>query len=237
MAQRSQHRSLLEIGIAALLLAIGVDPKPAEKQPTKSQPSVALDVRKKVGESSRRHFQSDRDEARHDTSWKNTLLCLYKGISDHRVISIAGGVTFFALLAIFPTLAALVSIYGLFTDPASISAHLDKVSGILPGGALEIIGDQMKRVAEQGKTTLGFTFLLSLTLSLWSANAGMKALFDALNIVYDAKEKRGFIKLNAVSLAFTFGALIFVLVAVGAMVVLPVALEYLGFWKYERSSR
>ena len=229
MVQRSQHRSLLEIGIAALLLAIGVNPKPRDQQPTKSQLNVALEASKKSTESSKGRFQADRAKARHDNSWKNVLLCLYKGISDHRVISIAGGVTFFALLAIFPTLAALVSIYGLFTDPASISAHLDKLSGMLPGGAMEVIGDQMKRVAEQGKTTLGFTFLFSLMLSLWSANAGMKALFDALNIVYDAKEKRGFIKLNAVSLAFTLGTLIFFLVAIGAMVVLPVALQYVGF--------
>jgi membrane protein len=63
---------------------------------------------------------------------------------------------------------------------------------------------------------------------LWSANAGMKAIMDALNVVYDEKEKRGFINLNLVSLAFTIGGIIAALLAVGAVVVLPVVLSYIG---------
>jgi membrane protein len=79
---------------------------------------------------------------------------------------------------------------------------------------------------------LGLAFLVSLAIALWSANAGMKALFDALNIVYDAKETRGLIKLNAVSLAFTGGALIVLVLAIGAVVVLPVALQYIGLGSF-----
>jgi len=140
----------------------------------------------------------------------------------------AGGVTFFVLLAMFPAIAALVSVYGIFSDPATIGTHLDDLSSFMPGGAIEVIGDQLGRVASGGKTTLGATFLFTLGLSLWSANAGMKALFDALNIVYDAEERRGLIKLNAVSLTFTAGALLVLLLAIAAIVVLPVTLEYAG---------
>jgi membrane protein len=153
---------------------------------------------------------------------------LYSAIGQHRVVSIAAGVTFFVLLAIFPAIAALVSIYGIFSDPATIRTHLDDLSSFLPGGAIEVVGDQLGRVASGGKTTLGATFLFTLALSLWSANAGMKALFDALNIVYDAEERRGLIKLNAVSLTFTAGALLVLLLAIAAIIVLPVALEYAG---------
>jgi membrane protein len=56
----------------------------------------------------------------------------------------------------------------------------------------------------------------------------MKSLFDALNLVYDEPERRGFIRLNAVSLTFTAAAIGFMLLALGAMVVLPIALDYLG---------
>src|SRR5206468_2084580 len=87
---------------------------------------------------------------------------------------------------------------------------------------------QLSRVASGAKTTLGATFLFSLALSVWSANAGMKAIFDALNIVYDAKEQRGLIKLNAISLAFTTAALFVLLIAIAAIVVLPAALDYAG---------
>ena len=143
-------------------------------------------------------------------------------------MSIAAGVTYYALLAIFPAIAALVSVYGLFADPGTIREHLNGLSGVLPGGALEIIGEQVKRIASQGSGTLGFSFILGLGIALWSANAGMKAIFDALNIVYDEEEKRSFVKLNALSLAFTAAALGFALLALAAVVVLPIALDFFG---------
>jgi membrane protein len=127
-----------------------------------------------------------------------------------------------------PILGAIVAIYGLFGDTGALRTHLEQLSTVPPGGALDVIGDQLKRVAEGEKSTLGLAFLLSLAISLWSANAGIKALFDALNIVYGAKEKRGFIKLNAVSLTFTIGAIGFLVLALALLVVLPTALRYFG---------
>jgi membrane protein len=108
--------------------------------------------------------------------------------------------TFYSLLAIFPALAALVAIYGLFSDPSTISAHLDQLSGFVPAGALDVARDQLTRVASKGTQTLGLTFLIGLAVSLWSANAAMKSLFDTLNIIYAEQEKRSFLKLNVVSL-------------------------------------
>ena len=88
---------------------------------------------------------------------------VYARFSEDRVMSIAGGVTFFVLLAIFPAIAALVSIYGLFADPASLTDQIDRLSDILPGGAIEVVGDQMRRVTSQGGTALGVTFAISLS--------------------------------------------------------------------------
>jgi membrane protein len=161
-------------------------------------------------------------------AWFEIVRLLYSAIGEHRVVSIAAGVTFFSLLAIFPAIAALVSIYGIFADPANIQAQLSSLSSILPGGAIDVISDQLQRVASGGRTRLGATFTLTLAISLWSANAGMKALFDALNIVYGATESRGLVKLNAISLAFTGGALLVAGLAVGAIIVLPVVLQYVG---------
>jgi len=135
--------------------------------------------------------------------WKDILLRVYSNISEHRVLALAAGMTYYSLLAIFPAIAALVAVYGLFADPTAITRHLDQVSGILPGGAVDIARDQLTRVASKGSGTLGATFVIGLVISLWSANAAMKSLFDTLNIIYNEKEKRGFLKLNAVSLSFT----------------------------------
>jgi membrane protein len=71
-------------------------------------------------------------------------------------------------------------------------------------------------------------FAFSLGLALWSANAGMKAVIDALNVTYNEKEKRGFIKLNLISLALTGGAILSLLVALGSIVVLPLVLSSFG---------
>src|SRR5436309_5636052 len=160
--------------------------------------------------------------------WKDILLRIWKNIGKDRVVVVAAGVTFYSILALFPAIAALVALYGLFADPAAITSHLDSIAGVVPGGAIEVMRDQITRVASQGRTTLGVTFVVSLLMSLWSANAGIKSLFDALNLVYNESEKRSFVKLNLVSLTFTLFAIIFALLAIGAMVVVPIALNFLG---------
>src|SRR5207249_8386072 len=135
---------------------------------------------------------------------------------------------FYGLLALFPALTALVSLYGLFAKASTINDHLSIAAGILPGGAVDIIREQITRLVSKGDAKLGFGFIIGLGIALWSANAGMKAIMDALNIVYEEKEKRGFLKLNLVSLAFTLAAIGSLLLAVGAVVVLPIVLAHLG---------
>jgi membrane protein len=140
---------------------------------------------------------------------------------------IVGGMTYYSILAIFPALAALVAIYGLFSDTGTIAKHLDEISGFIPGGAIDVAREQLTRVASKGNQALGFTFGIGLGVSLWSANAAMKSLFDTLNIVYAEKEKRGFLKLNAVSIAFTLAAIAFLVADLSAVVAVPVVLKYL----------
>jgi membrane protein len=161
--------------------------------------------------------------------WKDILLRVYANVAKHRIMALAAGMTYYTILAIFPAIAALVAVYGLFSDPSTITKHLDQLGGFLPGGALDIARDQLTRVASKGSQTLGLTFLVGLGVSLWSANAAMKSLFDTLNIVHGEEEKRGIIKLNAMSLSFTVGGVLFVVAALGSIVVVPVMLDYVGF--------
>ena len=107
-----------------------------------------------------------------------------------------------ALLAVFPAVTALVSLYGPFASPSAISDQLSLLAGLLPQGAVDILREQINRITAGSSAKLGFGFILGLAVALWSANAGMKAIMDALNVVYEEKEKRGFIKLNLISLAF-----------------------------------
>jgi membrane protein len=139
--------------------------------------------------------------------WKDILWRTYQQISEDRLLAVAAGVVFYGLLALFPAITALVSLYGLFANASSINDHLSSLSGILPSSAVDTVHEQVTRLTSKSNTKLGFGFVLGLGVALWSANAGMKAIMDALNVVYEEKEKRGFIKLNLVSLIFTLAAI------------------------------
>jgi membrane protein len=162
------------------------------------------------------------------TGWKDIVIRIYRGIGEDRILAIAAGVTFYVLLAIFPGMAGLVSLYSLFADPTTIAQHLNSIAGILPEGGVQIVREQLETLTSQPAPKLGLAMVVSLVIALWSANGGIKAIFDALNIVYGEKEKRGFIQLNAISLAFTLGTIVFVLMAVAAITLLPFAVNYLG---------
>ncbi|MEY9182196.1 membrane protein [Bradyrhizobium sp. USDA 326] len=162
------------------------------------------------------------------SGWKDIFWRTYQRIDEDRLLATAGGVVFFGLLALFPAVTALVSSYALFADPATISANLHTLATMLPEGSFQIVEDQVARVVSNGNTTLGVTFLVGLLLAIWSANAGVKAIFDALNVAYEEREKRSFIRLNMVSLAFTVGGILALLLMVGAVVAFPLALNHLG---------
>jgi membrane protein len=159
--------------------------------------------------------------------WKDILWRTYPRIDDDRLLATAAGVVFFGLLAIFPAVTALVSFYGLFADPKTIGDNLQTLAVMLPEGTYQIIGDQVARVVSKGNAELGTTFLFGLLLAIWSANAGVKAIIDALNVAYEEREKRGFVRLNLVSLAFTVGGIAALLLLVGAVVAFPLALDHL----------
>lgn len=159
--------------------------------------------------------------------WKDILYRLMDEISDDRVGTVAAGTTFFLLLALFPALGALVSLYGLIADPATIHDHVKDLSGYVPSSVLDLIGAQLQALTSKTSKTLGFGFVSGLVVALWSANSGMKALFDALNIAYDEKEKRGFFKLLAVSMTFTLGAIVLLILVLNIIVGVPVVLKLL----------
>jgi membrane protein len=216
----SEHTTALwTIGLSALLIASGFARRRSR------DPSVAPDNRRPVEAGRGRSAETPSEiPAR---GWKDILLRVYHGISENRILLVAAGVTFYALLAIFPGIAALISIYGLFADPASVATHLDTIASVAPGGAIDVLREQMTSLASQDGSALGVSFIVSLAISLWTANSGVKAVFDALNIVYGEEEKRSFLKLNAVTLLVTLGIVIFILLALTAVVALPVILKYL----------
>ena len=161
-------------------------------------------------------------------AWWGVVKRVYQKLNEDGLLAQAAGVTFYVLLALFPALASLVSLYGLFADASTIEQNIGAVSGVVPGGGMQILTEQVHNLASHSNSKLGLGLAVGLATSLWSANAGIKAFFDALNVVYEEREKRGFIRRTLTSLAFTVGGLLFIILALGAVVVLPAVLNVVG---------
>lgn len=170
-----------------------------------------------------------RDLGRGD--WITVLKAVYEQIGVDRVTSVAGGITFFGLLSLFPALTALVSIYGLVAEPGTISEHLDLLQSFLPSGALDIIRDQVASITSSPETALSLAGIAGLLIAFYSANGGMKALLSALNVAFFQSETRGFLRLNMVSAAFTLAGLVMIVLMLGIIAVIPILLEMLPLTK------
>ena len=160
--------------------------------------------------------------------WRDILWRVKTEMAQDNLSLVAAGVAFYALLALFPAIAAVVSIYGLVADPQTVEQQLQSVSHILPQEARSIVEEQLKRVTASGSTALGLGAIVSLLLAIWSANKGTQSLITALNIVYDEDEKRGFIWLNVISLGLTVGMFLFLIVCLVAIAGLPALIGNLG---------
>lgn len=164
--------------------------------------------------------------------WKEIGWRVWGELWRDRVTLVAAGVTFYMLLALFPALAAFVSIYGFVADPTTIADHIAFLGGLLPNEGLELIREQLDALLQQNTESLGLGFLLGLVVALWSANNSVKALFQAMNVAYEEEEKRSIVKLHLVSFAFTFGAILIGIMFLLSVGVVPAALALLnlGDW-------
>ena len=153
-------------------------------------------------------------------SWLDIVKASAGAFNRDRIPAVAAAVTFYFLLALFPALSAFVSLYGLIADIADAERQIAALAGVLPGGAVSVIGDELTRLTASDHGALGLAFAVSLVISIWSANAGVKALIDGLNVAYEAHERRGFVKLTLVSLAFTVGLIV---AAIAGMVLVAAA--------------
>ncbi|QND64586.1 YihY/virulence factor BrkB family protein [Mesorhizobium loti] len=164
--------------------------------------------------------------------WKDIAWRVWEEFNKDRMLLVAAGATFYLLLALFPALAAFMSLYGFVADPITVADHVSYLAGLLPSTGLDLIRQQLQALAQQNTSALGVGFFVGLSIALWSANSGIKALFDAMNIAYAETEKRSFLRLNIMSVGFTIGALMIGIVLLLAVGVVPAVLSYLYLDKW-----
>src|SRR3954468_2445303 len=147
------------------------------------------------------------------TGWRDILVRVKTEIGSDHVTLVSAGLAMYALLAVFPGLAAAVAIYGLFASPAQVLEHMQAFSGILPPGTWDIFKTQLQTVASQAQGSLTVAAASGLLIALWGARSGMASLMVATNIAYAETEKRGFFRQIFLSLLFTVAAIVGFLVA------------------------
>jgi membrane protein len=152
--------------------------------------------------------------------WKDVLVRVKAASKDDHVMLFGAGVALFGLLALVPALAALMSIYGLVANPATIDEQLVDALSAAPAEVRDLVSQQVRDIGDASSGAI-VTVVLGFLFALWSASAGMKNLIEAINIAYDEEETRGFVKLRALSLAFTLGAIVFLVVAFALIAFLP----------------
>jgi len=157
--------------------------------------------------------------------WWQILKRTKRAVADDHIDIVSAGIAFYAMLAIFPGITALVSLYGLFADPADVRNHLQSMAGLLPADAWKILDDQLVALASAKETKLGIGAAISFALAVWSASRAMKVMMSALNIVYGERETRGFFRLNALALLMCIGGIVSVVLWIALIVVTPMVLN------------
>lgn len=152
---------------------------------------------------------------------KDVVIRVYGRLMRERVTLTAAGVAFYLLLALFPGLGAMVSLYGLVFDTSSIAGQMQFFSGLLPGDAMDLILGQLEALTRQNNSTLSLGFLIGLGIALWSAHNGVVALFEAMNLAYAEDEMRSFVHITLLSTAFTLAGMVVAAVLATAFAVLP----------------
>lgn len=156
--------------------------------------------------------------------WKDVLVRVKVEAKEDQLTFLAGGVAFFALIAVVPGLVALVSIFGLVADPGEVQRQVADNLAAAPTEVRRLVTDQLEGVAGASSAGLGIGLAVGVGVAVWSASSGMKNLIAAINTVYDERESRSFVPLRGLALGLTLGGVLFLAAAFLVVAVVPAAL-------------
>lgn len=172
--------------------------------------------------------QADKPREIPTSGWKDVFKRVKDQLTQDHISIVAAGIAFYFFLAIFPALVAIISIYGLVNEPAQVEQQLAAITDILPQQAHQMLEERLKSIAGQSGGTLGWGVAISILVSLWSANKGTKSLFEGVNIAYNEKDERGFLKQTGLTLLFTLGGMIVGILSLALVAAFPALVGNLG---------
>ena len=159
--------------------------------------------------------------------WKKVIKRTFSEMISDRIGLAAAGCAFYATLALFPAISTLVSLYGLAFDPNTVEPQLRVLRDLLPRPAFQLISERVHTLVTQPRGTLTIGLIIGTLITLWSASAGTKSMIAALNIAYEEKESRSFVRFQATALSMTLFAIVGAALAVALLVFLPAVLDFI----------
>ena len=142
-------------------------------------------------------------------------------VRDDNVSTIAASVAFYAMLAVFPALIAVISVYGLVADPRDVRDQIESFTSALPEDASRLMTNQLNSITRESGNGLGVGVVVGIAAALWTAAGGVSALIKGLNLVYDETESRKFVRLRGLAVLLTLGGVATVVVMLGLIVAAP----------------
>jgi membrane protein len=162
------------------------------------------------------------------SGWRQVVRRAWRETKADGIALIAAGVAFFAFLSLFPALIAAVTLYGLIADPVQVEEQIRSLSEVLPVESTTLVADQLRDITNASDRALGIGLVVSGLGALFTASGGVANLIKAINLAYDEEESRGLVRVRAIALVLTLGAILFMVVSVGLVAVLPVVLDQVG---------
>ncbi|RBI86431.1 hypothetical protein DRV85_06365 [Rhodosalinus halophilus] len=153
--------------------------------------------------------------------WRDILWRIGARIGRDYVSLMAAGVAFFALVALFPAIAAVAALAAMFFEPGLVADQIEALRTIAPAAAVDVVESQATTITGRAEGSLGLAALVSLAISLFSASRGVNNLIDGINMAHAEEETRGIIKRNLVAVAITLVLVVLALVALGVTLALP----------------
>lgn len=160
-----------------------------------------------------------------EQGWRLVLRRMWRETISDRMSMLAASCAFFAMLALFPAISVLISLYGLVLNPNDVAGQIAPLRDVLPPAAFDLVAGRIHDLADKGTTVLTWRAAVSLLVALWSAMAGTKSLMMALNIAYEERETRSFLRFNLLAMVLTLGGIVGVTVALSVIVGVPALLR------------
>lgn len=242
MARSNGPIGLFTSAVAAVALVrsagvLGAAPAAPADGPRRPGPAGDVDVggdaqdprrTRQLARQDGRGRRADRPAQIPRTGWRDVGTRVVQEVKADNVPLLAAGVAFYALLALFPALVAVVSIYGLVADPSEVSRQLESLTRTMPREAASLLVDQARTIAGTSDGKLGVSAAIGIVTALWSASSGMKWLLTALSLTYDEAEDRKFIKLRGTALVLTVAAAVAFVTSLVVIAAAPAVARTLG---------